>query len=72
MRLLHCRRFTFGGIIWVYLISSHNNLFRWKEFFLLENRNLTIFTKFFEEIKYLMDFGKVLVKEEKLKKYIDE
>ncbi|MEO8231904.1 MAG: hypothetical protein ABI638_06455 [Ignavibacteriota bacterium] len=65
-------RFTFGGVIWIYLISNHNNLFRWKDFFLLENGNLTIFTKFFEDIKYLMDFGKVLVKEEKLKKYIDE
>jgi hypothetical protein len=65
-------RFTFGGLIWIYLISNDNNLYRWKEFFLLENGNLTLFTKFFDEIKYLMDFSEMSVKEEKLKKYIDE
>jgi hypothetical protein len=50
-------RFTFGGIIWLYVISSHNNQFRWKEFFLLESGKLTIFKKFFEDIKFLMNFG---------------
>ena len=25
-------RFTFGGLIWLYVVSSHNHLYRWKEY----------------------------------------
>jgi hypothetical protein len=59
-------RFTFGGLIWVYLLSSHNNMYRWRDFFLLESGRLTIHKKKFEEIKYLMDFGYELQQQGKL------
>ncbi len=59
-------RFMFGGLIWVYVISSHNNQYRWKEFFLSENGRLIIHKKMFEDIKYLMDFGFDLKRQGKL------
>lgn len=59
-------RFTFGGLIWVYVISNHNKQYRWKEFFLLESGRLTIHKKMFEDIKYLMDFAFDLKKQGKL------
>lgn len=61
-------RFTFGGLIWVYIISSHNNMYRWKDFFLLESGRLTIHKKNFEDIKFLMDFGYDLKRQGKLRK----
>lgn len=50
-------RFMFGGLIWVYVISSHNNGYRWKEFFLLQSGRLTIHKKMFEDVKFLMDLS---------------
>ncbi len=59
-------RFIFGGLIWVYVISSHNNMYRWKEFFLLESGKLTIHKKIIDEIKFIMDFGMDLKEQGKL------
>jgi hypothetical protein len=59
-------RFTFGGLIWIYVISSHNDLYRWKEFFLLETGRLTIHKKMIDDLKFIMDFGTDLKKQGKL------
>ncbi len=59
-------RFIFGGLIWLYVISSHNNMYRWKEFFLLKTGKLTIHKKMIDDIKFIMDFGIDLKKQGKL------
>lgn len=59
-------RFTFGGLIWIYVISNHNEQYPWKEFFLLDSGRLTIHKKMFEDIKFLMDFSFDLKKQGKL------
>jgi len=50
-------RFTFGGIIWIYVVSNHNYQFRWKELFLSEEGKVTIQKRNVRDIKYIMDFG---------------
>ena len=59
-------RFVFGGIMWLFYVSSHNDKFKLKNMFLQENGTLTITKYPFEEIKYLMDFGMDLHKQGKL------
>lgn len=55
-------RFVFGGIIWLFYVSNHNEKFILKSMFLYENGTLTIAKHHFEEIKFLVEFGKNLVK----------
>ena len=59
-------RFVFGGIIWLYYVSSHNRNFKLKNMFLQENGTLTITKYPFEEVKFLMNFGIDLHKQGKL------
>lgn len=61
-------RFTFGGLIWIYVVSNHNYRFRWKNLFLLENGKLIIHKKIIDDIKYIMDFEFDLEKQGKLNK----
>ncbi len=59
-------RFVFGGIIWLFYVSSHNDSFILKNLFLQEDGTLTIAKYPFEEVKFLMDFGIDLHKQGKL------
>lgn len=59
-------RFVFGGIIWLFYVSSHNEKFKHKDKFLLEDGTLTISKHPFDDIKFLMDFGRNLSKQGKL------
>lgn len=59
-------RFTFGGLIWVFIVSSHTKLFHSKNLFLLESGRLIIHKKPIKEISYIMNFGFDLKKQGKL------
>ena len=58
-------RFTFGGIIWIYVVSNHNSQFRWKNFFITEDGVVTILKRNIRDIKYIMDFGSQIKKKSK-------
>ena len=59
-------RFVFGGIMWNYFVSSHNENFKFKNMFLLENGTLTITKYPIDKIKYLFEIGIDLYKQGKL------
>lgn len=59
-------RFIFGGMMWLYFVSSHNERFRFSNFFLQEDGTLTIHKKAFEDINYIFDMEKDLYKQGKL------
>ncbi|MEE9431589.1 MAG: hypothetical protein V3V16_11140 [Melioribacteraceae bacterium] len=59
-------RFTFGGLIWNYVVSSHNHKFELKDYFLSEDGRLTIRMKKIQDIKYIMELGFELSKQGKL------
>lgn len=59
-------RFTFGGLIWVFIVSSHTKLFHSKNLFLLESGRLIIHKKPIEKISYITNFGFDLKKQGKL------
>lgn len=59
-------RFVFGGMMWLYFVTNHNNKFKHKDMFLQENGTLTITKYPIENIKYLFDYWEDLYNQGKL------
>lgn len=57
-------RFLFGGFIWVYVVSSHNEQFSMRDYFLKSDGTLVIVKRPIEKIKFIIDFGRNLKSKE--------
>jgi hypothetical protein len=59
-------RFIFGGMMWLYFVSNHNEKFKYKNMFLQENGTLTLTKYPIEKIKYLFKYWEDLYNQGKL------
>ena len=58
--------FVFGGLVWIYVISSHTNQFIFKHYFLQENGELILVKRDIREIEYIMNSYEDMYKQGKL------
>ena len=63
---LLCYRFVFGGLVWIYVVSSHKSSAEIERGFLLEDGRAVIFLKQLGEFEYAIQMGKTLQAQGKL------